>query len=382
MTDTMPPPQLVTTDEMLRDCVAALSRCPAIAVDTEFMRTDTFYPILGLIQIYDGQHCWLIDPLAIDDLQPLAAVFDNGDITKVFHSCSEDLEVLQQALGNIPEPLFDTQVAAALCGYGFSRGYAALVDDMLGIHVPKGETRSDWLRRPLSSAQLGYAASDVYYLLPVYHQLLADLDRLHRDPWMAEEMSALAARAGQNDVPADYYRKVKGAWRLPPERLSILQRLCQWREGEARSRNRPRNRILPDRTLIEIANRRPRGKGALAEIEGMHPGVIRRYGERLLQFVQDIDDTPSSDYPKPLDAPLPKSARELGKSLKAVVAARAETLQLPVEMLARKREIEELVRSVCEGDSASLPASLASGWRHDAVGAALLAAVTEKTHGE
>ncbi|TNE76272.1 MAG: ribonuclease D [Gammaproteobacteria bacterium] len=378
MQEQMPSPQLVADATALDHCVAELKNCQSLAVDTEFMRTDTFYPILGLIQIYDGRHCWLIDPLGVEDLRPLAGIFLNPSIIKVFHSCSEDLEVLHQALGCIPEPLFDTQIAAALCGYGFSRGYAALVADMLDVHVPKDETRSDWLQRPLSDAQLGYAASDVYHLLPVYQQLLQDLAALTRTDWMAEEMQDLTDRAKQRDDGSEYYRKVKGAWRLPPEGLLILQHLCEWREREARVRNRPRNRVLPDRTLVEIANQRPGGKGVLAAIEGMHPGVIRRYGDVLLGLVQKPYEAPPGGFPPPLDSPLPKSSRDLGKALKAVVAARADELQLPVEMLARKRDIEELVRSVCEGGDPVLSSSLASGWRYDVVGLPLLAAVAEK----
>ena len=377
MPDHLPPPTLVADTETLQTCVEALQLCEALAVDTEFMRTDTFYPILGLIQIYDGHHCWLIDPVAIDDLQPLVAVFINPLIIKVFHSCSEDLEVLQHKLGCIPVPVFDTQIAAALTGYGFSKGYAALVSDMLDIHVPKGETRSDWLQRPLREAQLGYAASDVYHLLPVYQQLLADLDRLDRVEWMAEEMAALAERANLRDDGSDYYRKVKGAWRLSPEELLVLQSLCQWREIEARQCNRPRNRVLDERTLLEIASKQPSTKAELPDIEGMHPGLIRRYGDILLYLLETTHDSSPVAYLEPLDAPLPKESRNLGKHLKEVVSRRAEELQLPVEILARKRDIEELVRSVCDGGAPVLSASLAAGWRHEVVGLTLLKAVAE-----
>ena len=141
MSEQMPSPILVADSAALSHCVEVLHESDVLAVDTEFMRTDTFYPILGLIQIFDGQQCWLIDPVALDSLDELGSVFKNPAIIKVFHSCSEDLEVLQHVMGTLPQPLFDTQIAAALSGFGFSRGYAALVDDLLGHHVPKGETR-------------------------------------------------------------------------------------------------------------------------------------------------------------------------------------------------------------------------------------------------
>lgn len=378
MTEQAAAPILVADQQALGKCIAELNSCPALAVDTEFMRTDTFYPILGLIQIYDGIHCWLIDPVAIDNLQPLAEVFTNDAITKVFHSCSEDLEVLQHVMGCLPLPLFDTQIAAALAGYGFSRGYAALVADMLDVHVPKDETRSDWLQRPLTEAQLGYAASDVYHLLPVYQQLLLDLDRLERTDWIAEEMRDLVARANSRDDGSEYYRKVKGAWRLSQQALVALQQLCLWRENEARRRNRPRNRVIPDRVLLEIASSTPKNKAALADIEGMHPGLIRRYGDLLLDMLKTAVQNVSEAPLKPLDAPLPKEARDIGKALKAVVTDRAESYQLPVEMLARKRDIEQLVRSHCDDMPTELPDSLAIGWRHQVVGAALLKAISEQ----
>ncbi|WP_461483250.1 ribonuclease D [Porticoccus sp.] len=378
MTEQAAAPILVADQQALGKCIAELNSCPALAVDTEFMRTDTFYPILGLIQIYDGNHCWLIDPVAIDNLQPLAEVFTNDAITKVFHSCSEDLEVLQHVMGCLPLPLFDTQIAAALAGHGFSRGYAALVADMLDVYVPKDETRSDWLQRPLTEAQLGYAASDVYHLLPVYQQLLLDLDRLERSDWIAEEMRDLVARANSRDDGSEYYRKVKGAWRLSQQALVALQQLCLWRENEARRRNRPRNRVIPDRVLLEIASSTPKNKAALADIEGMHPGLIRRYGDLLLDMLKTAEQNVSEAPLKPLDAPLPKEARDIGKALKAVVTDRAESYQLPAEMLARKRDIEQLVRSHCDDMPTELPDSLATGWRHQVVGAALLKAISEQ----
>lgn len=377
MQGTMPSPILVADESQLGRCVTALKQTKALAVDTEFMRTDTFYPILGLIQVYDGRDCWLIDPLAFEDLQPLVEVLDDPDITKVFHSCSEDLEVLQHVLGCLPLPVYDTQIAAALAGHGFSKGYAALVSEILGVHVPKDETRSDWLQRPLSEAQLGYAAADVFYLLHVYQQLARELEQLQRGQWMDEEMAALAERAVQRDDLGDYYRKVKGAWRLNQPDLQILKLLCEWRELEARHCNRPRNRVLPDRTLLDIIARKPAGKAALASVEGLHPGIMRRYGDRILELLQEAGDVPQGKLPEPLDAPLPRESKDLGKLLKSVVSARADALQLPVEMLARKRDLEELMRIVGEGDLDLLPPSLANGWRYQVVGEHLLRALAE-----
>lgn len=370
-------PHLVTTFEQLQHCVDQLNSCDAVALDTEFMRTDTFFPILGLIQVYNGYTCWLIDPLAVTDLEPLAEILVNPKIIKVFHSSSEDLEVLRHVLGVVPEPLFDTQVAAALTGYGFSKGYAGLVDVILGIHVPKGETRSDWLQRPLSDAQLGYAASDVTHLFPVYRRLCDGLEQLGRSEWMQQEMAALVSKASARDDVAEYFLKVKGAWQLDQRGLSALQLLCEWREMEARDRNRPRNRVLPDKVLLDFIVKRPKDKRGLSDIEGMHPGIIRRYSDTLFELLQRGLGMENANCPDPLPEPLPRQAGDLIKQLKKVVTAQAEKLDLPPEILARKRDIEMLVRPLMEQNQVQLPDSLASGWRYQEVGRQLQQAASE-----
>jgi ribonuclease D len=371
----LPVPVLVTSTDQLQDCIEQLKGCDAVALDTEFMRTDTFFPILGLVQVYNGETCWLIDPIAISDLSPLTETLTDPNIIKVFHSCSEDLEVLKHVLGCVPEPLFDSQVAAALSGYGFSKGYASLVDVMLGIHVEKGETRSDWLRRPLSESQLGYAALDVIHLLPVYRRLCKNLIQLGRSEWVEQEMAAMIAKASGKDDLNVYFLKVKGAWQLDSQGLAALQLLCEWRETEARDRNRPRGRVIGDKTLLEIVLKKPKGKQNLAEIEGMHPGVIRRYADRIFELLELSLATPVMDCPKSLPEPLPRHAGNTIKQLKKVVTAQAELLDLPPEVLARKRDIEVLVRYFLEQKQVCLPDSIAQGWRYEVVGKQLQQAV-------
>jgi ribonuclease D len=344
--DSLPTPILVTSPEQLNQCIEELKCCDAVALDTEFMRTDTFFPILGLIQVYNGHSCWLIDPVAI----------------------SEDLEVLKHVLDCIPQPLFDTQIAAALSGYGFSKGYAGLVAAMLGVHVEKGETRSDWLQRPLREAQLGYAASDVLHLLPVYRQLCENLDQLGRTEWMAEEMSLLIVKASTKNDFSEYFLKVKGAWQLNPQELASLKLLCEWRELEARERNRPRNRVIADKTLLEIVLKKPESNHALSDIEGMHPGLIRRYADTLFELLQRGLNTVLQDCPKTLPEPLPRQAGDLIKQLKKVILAQSETLDLPPEILAPKRDIEVVVRYLMEQKKVLLPKNIAEGWRYEVVG--------------
>lgn len=370
-TESLPAPVLVTTPEQLHQCIKQLKSCDVVALDTEFMRTDTFFPILGLIQVYNGQVCWLIDPVAIEDLSPFVEILTAPEIVKVFHSCSEDLEVLKHVLDCVPQPLFDTQIAAALTGYGFSKGYAGLVEVMLGVHVEKGETRSDWLQRPLRESQLGYAASDVLHLLPVYRQLCENLDQLQRAEWMLEEMSLLVGKATTENNFSEYFLKVKGAWQLNSQELAALQLLCEWREFEARERNRPRNRVIGDKTLLEMVLKKPGTNHGLSEIDGMHPGLIRRYANTLFELLQRGLDTPHQDCPKALPEPLPRQAGDLIKQLKKVVVVQSEILDLPPEILAPKRDVEVVVRHLMEQKKVLLPKSIAEGWRYQVVGKAL-----------
>jgi ribonuclease D len=206
---------------------------------------------------------------------------------------------------------------------------------------------------------------------------VAALEKLDRTAWMEEEMTTLVGRSLQTDDTADYYRKVKGAWKLEAKALQVLQAICQWREVEARQRNRPRNRLIADRTLLDIAIAQPANKQSLAGIEGIFPGFLRRYGDDLLSLIHRAQsDHVSNPRPlPPLDAPLPKAARDMAKELKAVASECAESRNLSVEMLVRKRDIEELVRSAVDTGKPVLSAALREGWRYDLIGQVLLAEV-------
>jgi len=321
---TLPKPIIVDTNEALAEAAVQWKQCAALAMDTEFVRTDTFYAKLGLIQISDGTDCWLIDPLPIDDWTALAELMVNTQITKVFHATSEDLEVLNQTLGCIPKPLFDSQVAAALTGYGFSRGYSALVKALLSVELDKHETRSDWTKRPLTEAQLGYAAEDVYYLAAIYPMLQRQLQELDRADWLAEDMNAMVNKASVVADNESYYLKVKSAWRLNPQGLALLKELCAWREVEARQKDKPRNRVVSDKVLIEVANHRPVNRSALSQLDEMHPRIMRVYGDKLLSMVAQNAELSTAEYPKSLPQPLPREAGGALKKLKHRLVSVAE----------------------------------------------------------
>lgn len=366
-------PIWIEQDVELAELCERWSQQAAIAVDTEFMRSDTFYPIAGLLQIGDGTGCYLIDPLAIQDFEPLRQLLLNPAVTKVLHACSEDLEVFQHWLGLVPEPVFDTQLGAAFAGLGFSLGYAPLVKALLNIEIPKSETRSDWLQRPLAVAQLKYAALDVAHLLVVYGKLLPMLREKERLDWVKEDCAELVHNARKEPNFDHYYTKVGSAWKLRRRELAILQRLCHWREVEARSRDLPRNRLAKENALWEIARGHVTQVDALQAIGDLPRRTVERYGEHLVSLVKAVlAENDESAWPQRLPPPLGREHGPMLKALRHHVRARAQKLQVPPELLVRKREYEALVRSGLESGDYRLPERL-RGWRYPVVGEELLA---------
>lgn len=365
-------PIWIDRDDQLAALCARWHQQAAIAVDTEFMRSDTFYPIAGLLQIGDGQGCYLIDPLAISDLEPLRALLMDPQVTKVLHSCSEDLEVFQRWLGLVPSPLFDTQVAAAFAGLGFGLGYANLVKQLLLIDIPKEETRSDWLQRPLSAAQLKYAALDVAHMLVVYGKLLQILKDSERLTWVQSDCADLVDNARRPEDFSTAYHKVGFAWKLRPQELLILKQLCIWRETEARRRDIPRNRLIKEPALWEIARKKIQDRDLLQRVVDIPSRTLKNDGDTLIQIVTDSLALDESAWPPRLDPPLAQSEAPLMKALKTYGRTVAETAGLPPEILLRKKDYEALVRSGLKGGDYELPERL-KGWRYELVGKELLA---------
>lgn len=364
-------PIWIDQDDQLAELCARWQQQAALAIDTEFMRSDTFYPIAGLLQIGDGKGCYLIDPLAIGNLEPLRELMLNPAATKVLHSCSEDLEVFQCWLGVVPAPLFDTQVAAAFAGLGFGLGYANLVKSLLTIEIPKEETRSDWLQRPLSAAQLKYAALDVAHMLIVYGKLLQLLKTTERLEWVKSDCADLVSNARKADDFSDAYQKVGFAWKLREQELLILKELCIWREIESRARNVPRNRLIKEPSLWEIARKRINDAAQLQRVPDIPSRTLKNDSDTIAQIVADALAMDESAWPARLDPPLAQSEGPLMKALKNYVREFAEQAQLPPEVLIRKKDYEYLVRSGMRGGEYQLPARLL-GWRFALIGEGLL----------
>ncbi|QAX82043.1 ribonuclease D [Candidatus Pseudomonas adelgestsugas] len=343
---------------------------PFVAIDTEFMRINTFYPLAGLIQIGDGISAYLIDPLTINNWQPLAALLENPAVTKVLHACSEDLEVLRRLTGSLPIPLFDTQLAAAYLNLGFSMGYSRLVRAVLNIELSKGETRSNWLQRPLSEMQISYAIEDAAYLAEVYMRLRSRLSD-NKYAWVLEDGAELVSSLRREVNPYEVYCDAKLAWKLSRSQLVVLRELCAWREQQARARDLPRNRIIYERSLWLMATYRPDNLVALGKIACIHQCTLHQDGQALLDLIKHAGSVSMDQWPLAVSKPLPVDAAVLIKQLRALGQAEAQRLKIAPELMLRKKILEVLVKSGYPSGPYKLPDML-RGWRRELMGQALL----------
>ena len=360
----------LTDDSDLASAAESWRSAKVLGIDTEFIRVDTFYPIPALLQISNGAQCWLIDVLTINNFSPLIEILTASHITKVIHAASEDLEVFDRLFGTLPTPLFDTQIAAALCGHGASMGYSRLVQTLLDIELSKDQCRSDWLARPLTNEQEHYACLDVLYLPELYQQLAQTLAQLQRTPWMEEENARQATRSLELRTLNYSLDKINNAWRLNQAERQRLWHLVLGRDALARQHNKARNHIAKDFALLEMARRPPANIAAMYGMEGLHPSAVRQFGNQLLQLAQKV---PHDLICPALNDPLSKAENDYVKKLRAVTEQIASHLQLPSELLSRKVELEQLVRQYLATRSVeniSLPERF-SGWRSNTIGCAL-----------
>jgi ribonuclease D len=349
----------VADNQQLAALCSDLKSSTSLAIDTEFMRTNTYFPKLALIQLSDGEQCWLIDVLAIDQFAPLKALLEAPQRVLIFHAPGEDFEVLDHALSIVPTNIFDTQVAAGLVNIGYSMGYARLVAHVFDIELGKEDTRSDWMVRPLSDRQKLYAADDVLYLHRLYKILSDQLAEQQRHSWLEEEMLGLLEIAAQRKKIADYYLRVKGAWRLQGSSLAVLKTLCDWREMTARTLDKPRSHIVKDNVLLELANSMPTTMGQLHRIDDWYSRSVKRFGEDVLQQIADVDH---DNIPEGLPQPLSRAVADVMKTMRARLNEVAEDHAIPKELMCNKKELESILRTVVEGDC-QWPTRLTDGWR-------------------
>lgn len=357
-------PVYVTDNAVLATLCESWQQLPLLALDTEFVRVDTFYPRLGLIQVGDGLKNYLLDPLVLTEWHAFIALLANRAVTKVLHSCSEDLVVFNDFFGQLPTPLFDSQRAAAFLGFGYSISYQNLVKEVLDIEVSKDQTRSDWTRRPLTQEQRTYAALDVAYL-PAITQFLKDkLVQTKRSDWAEDEFKQMLAAAmpdSSADSWQDYYLNLGGAWRLNATQLAALQRLCEWREQQARERNKPRSWIAKDAELLAIATALPEELSELAAVGDLPRPLVNRDGGSILALIKAPQKGPAP-RPELTEQPLDAAMRRSLKICQAIVRQLAEQLGMAPELLARKKQLIPLINAAALNAEFPWPADLA-GWR-------------------
>ncbi|SFF65519.1 ribonuclease D [Fontimonas thermophila] len=359
---------LITDSETLSRVLERWSSSAVLAVDTEFIRIDTYYPRLCLVQVRDATTTALIDATAFDDLSPLFEALTTAGRLKVFHAAGQDLEIFVHHCGKCPQPLFDTQIAATLLGYGDQIGYAGLIEKRLGIVLDKSLSRTNWAHRPLKPAELDYAAADVEHLAAIFPGLRDELDARDRLAWLAEDCARLCDPALYHTDPGAAWQRLRGLAQLSAREQTIAAALAAWRETEAQQRNRPRKWILDDEAIYRLAQRQPQTRRELESLAVLPPKTLARHGETLLGLITAASRAPEQIYAREEEPDA--ASKSLLKRLQAIVGARAQALDLPASYLAPKAELLRLVR-----EGANAPVNVLRGWRREVCGSALLEAL-------
>ena len=357
---------LIEDSATLANLCARLSQSPFVCVDTEFMRENSYWPELCLIQIADSNEAAAIDPIAPDiDMTPLLDLMTkNEDVLKVFHAGGQDLEIVYNLTGTTPHPLFDTQIAAMALGQGEQIGYGNLVDSWLGIHVDKGARFTDWSRRPLDKRQIEYAIGDVTHLATIFPKMLERLRKTGRGGWLDQEMERLAEPSNYANDPDLAWKRVRIAGRKP-DVLGRLKALARWRELEAQGKDLPRGRIMKDETLADLAGSPPKKQADLARVRGLSGAWAGNdIGGRLMDALAtaeplDADELPPRDDRKP---GLGKEGSLVADLLKLLLKIRARDSDVAPKLLARSDDLEALAAGKREG----LP--MLEGWRFEEFG--------------
>jgi ribonuclease D len=357
---------LITESGPLAELCDRLSKSEFIAVDTEFMRESTYWPLLCLVQVSDGKEAAAIDPLAQGlDLAPLLDLLvNNEDILKVFHAGGQDVEIVYNLTGKTPHPIFDTQIAAMALGQGEQIGYASLVESWAGVHLDKGARFTDWARRPLDKRQIDYAIGDVTHLASIFPKMLKKLIKTDRGAWLNEEMERLADPGNYNSDPELAWQRVRVSGRKP-DMLGRLRALSAWREREAQAKNIPRGRIVKDETLADLAAHPPRSQSDLTKVRGLSASWAQNdIGGRLMSALEQAQPLSADELPPRGDRKpgLTKDGALVADLLKLLLKIRAKEIDVAPRLLARSDDLEALAAGVREG------LGILSGWRFEQFG--------------
>ena len=368
---------IITDSASLAALCARLSKSPFVTVDTEFMRENSYWPDLCLIQIADAHEAAAIDPKAPGlDMTPLLTLMtDNENVLKIFHAGSQDIEIIYNLTGKTPYPLFDTQIAAMALGLGDQVGYSNLVDSWLGLTLDKGARFTDWGRRPLDKRQIDYAIGDVTHLAMIFPQMLEKLHKTGRGAWLDQEMERLGDPANYINIPEQSWRRIKVAGRKP-DLLGRLKALAAWREREAQSKNLPRGRIIKDETIADIAAHPPKSQSDLAKVRGLSAAWAQNdIGARMMVVLVEAEPMPASEMPARDDKRpgLGKEGALVADLLKLFLKIRAREINVAPRLLARSDELEMLAAGQRSG------LAMLDDWRFDQFGRDALDLVEGKT---
>ena len=359
--------QYIDTPEQLAKLCEQIKKEPWLALDTEFLREKTYYPKFCLLQIATPEWVACIDPIALPQLESLFEAIYNPAIVKVFHSCRQDLEIFFQWTGKLPSPIFDTQVAAPLLGFQDNPGYAMLVSSLLSVNLNKAHTRADWSKRPLTEAELEYAADDVIYLCQIYQIMVQKLTALGRIDWLKNDFAELTNPALYKVDPETAWFKIKGKNKLTGKQLSIIQTLAQWREKIAQAEDRPKSWLLRDELLLDLAKLQPETLQELANVRGINERSVNRYGKELCQLITAAKNRPPIPlHEKDRSAKKTQQEEAILDILTALVRVRAEENALNPTILASRKDLEELLSN---GDD---ECPLLHGWRYTMAGKELV----------
>ena len=350
-------------DSLAAFCERA-SGAKVLAVDTEFLRERTFYPKVCLIQLATPEESCAVDPILIDDLSPVRRLFEDTSITKIFHACTQDLEVINPDLGCIPEPIFDTQLAAAFLGLRQQIGYGALVESYCNVHLPKAESLTDWSKRPLDAEQLKYAEDDVRYLPGIYERMVEELVKLDRLSWLAPEMERLSDPDHVVRPPELAYRHLKRSGSLTRRQLSVARELCAWRDGVASRRDIPRKWVVSDEVIVESCKRFPKSVDALKRIRGTEQ-LARRDAEAMVHAIACGLACPPEDYPQVKRKERPTAETESVVDLMyAMLRLISDKSGVATQLIATRDDLLEFVNH-------REKSALASSWRYELAGKTL-----------
>ena len=368
--------QLIQTQVQLNTFVEQIQNKPILAIDTEFMRRRTLYPEVALIQVFDGEHLALIDPLAELSLFDFWQVLKDPAVLKVLHSPSEDIEVFQKYAGFVPAPLFDTQFALQLLGEGNCMGFALMVKTLLGIEIDKSESRTNWLQRPLTTKQLDYAAADTFHLLPCFELIIDRINKADLFEIVLDESELIANKRAFQTPDELLYKDIKNAWQLKPHELAVLKELAIWRRNKAIRKNLALNFVLKEHNMTEIAKRGPSSLNSLRQIPGVESIEVNRSGVEILKCIEKAKAIAVDEHPQVLkrliDFP---NYKQTAKDIKQKITKVAKANNIPEDVLAPKKQVNQLIswnwKLTAEQKKTHIKPDLLSSWRYSFIKEAL-----------